>query len=105
MTERNARSASEATVSLGNGDNQRGAERLCRVPDEALDQLIDRIAEAVVRKIDERDKIDAIAQAVLARLPEPQTVDPHAKAPARAKRPAKKAKPKPPVRVPAKKAR
>ena len=73
--------------------------------DEALDNLIDRIAEAVVRKIDERDKIDAIAQAVLARLQEQQSAAPPAKAPARTKRPAGKAKPKPAVRVPAKKAK
>jgi len=75
------------------------------VADEALDNLIDRIAEAVVRKIDERDKIDAIAQAVLARLQEQQSAAPPAKAPARTKRPAGKAKPKPAVRVPAKKAK
>ena len=73
--------------------------------DEALDNLIDRIAEAVVRKIDERDKIDAIAQAVLARLQEQQSAAPPAKAPARTKRPAGKAKPKPATRAPAKKAR
>ena len=73
--------------------------------DEVLDKLIDRIAEAVVRKIDERDKIDAIAQAVLARLQEQQSAAPPAKAPARTKRPAGKAKPKPAVRVPAKKAK
>jgi len=75
------------------------------VADEALDNLIDRIAEAVVRKIDERDKIDAIAQAVLARLQEQQSAAPPAKAPARTKRPAGKAKPKPATRAPAKKAR
>ena len=73
--------------------------------DEALDNLIDRIAEAVVRKIDERDKIDAIAQAVLARLQEQQSAAPPAKAPARTKRPAGKAKPTPAPRAPAKKAR
>jgi len=75
------------------------------VADEALDNLIDRIAEAVVRKIDERDKIDAIAQAVLARLQEQQSAAPPAKAPARTKRPAGKAKPKPATRAPAKKAK
>jgi len=37
---------------------------------DPVDALIDRIAEAVVRRIDERDQIDAIAQAVLARLDE-----------------------------------
>ena len=73
--------------------------------DEVLDKLIDRIAEAVVRKIDERDKIDAIAQAVLARMQEQQSAAPPAKAPARTKRPAGKAKPKPAVRVPPKKAK
>ena len=73
--------------------------------DEALDNLIDRIAEAVVRKIDERDKIDAIAQAVLARLQEQQSAAPPAKAPARTKRPAGKAKPKPAARVSARKAK
>ena len=67
--------------------------------DEVLDKLIDRIAEAVVRKI------DAIAQAVLARMQEQQSAAPPAKAPARTKRPAGKAKPKPAVRVPAKKAK
>jgi hypothetical protein len=36
--------------------------------EDLLDRLIDRIAEAVVRKIDERRKIDLIAEAVLARL-------------------------------------
>jgi len=40
---------------------------------DPVEALIDRIAEAVVRKIDERDKIDAIAQAVLARLEEQET--------------------------------
>jgi len=42
------------------------------VPEEAdlFEALIDRIAEAVVRKIDERQKIDLIAEAVLARLEE-----------------------------------
>jgi len=75
------------------------------VADEALDNLIDRIAEAVVRKIDERDKIDAIAQAVLARLQEQQSAAPPAKAPARTKRPAGKAKPKPAARVSARKAK
>ena len=38
--------------------------------DDLLEELIDRIAEAVVTKIDERRKIDAIAEAVLARLEE-----------------------------------
>ena len=73
--------------------------------DEALDNLIDRIAEAVVRKIDERDKIDAIAQAVLARLEEQQSGAPPVKVRARTKRPAGKAKPKPATRAPAKKAK
>jgi hypothetical protein len=36
--------------------------------EDLLDRLIDRIAEAVVRKIDERRKIDLIAEAVLARM-------------------------------------
>jgi hypothetical protein len=41
------------------------------MPDEdLLDSLIDRIAEAVVEKIDQRRKIDLIAEAVLARLEE-----------------------------------
>lgn len=41
------------------------------MPDEdLLDSLIDRIAEAVVDKIDQRRKIDLIAEAVLARLEE-----------------------------------
>ena len=73
--------------------------------DEALDNLIDRIAEAVVRKIDERDKIDAIAQAVLARLEEQESGAPPVKVRARTKRPAGKAKPKPATRAPAKKAK
>jgi len=38
--------------------------------EDLLERLIDRIAEAVVRKIDERRKIDLIAEAVLARLEE-----------------------------------
>lgn len=38
--------------------------------EDLLENLIDKIAEAVVRKIDERQKIDLIAQAVLARLEE-----------------------------------
>ncbi|NCQ29876.1 MAG: hypothetical protein COZ06_37960 [Armatimonadetes bacterium CG_4_10_14_3_um_filter_66_18] len=59
---------------------------------DPVEALIDRIAEAVIRKIDERDKIDAIAQAVLARLEEQQTAASPAKAPARTKRPAGKAK-------------
>jgi len=75
------------------------------VADEALDNLIDRIAEAVVRKIDERDKIDAIAQAVLARLEEQESGAPPVKVRARTKRPAGKAKPKPATRAPAKKAK
>ena len=32
--------------------------------------IVERIAEAVVRKIDERDKINLLAEAVLARLQE-----------------------------------
>lgn len=36
--------------------------------DNLLDELIDRVAEAVVRKIEEKDKVDAIANAVLQRL-------------------------------------
>ena len=35
---------------------------------DPIDTLIDRVAEAVVRKIEEQQKIDAIAQAVLERL-------------------------------------
>lgn len=35
-----------------------------------LDELVERIAEAVVAKLEERRKIDAIADAVLARLEE-----------------------------------
>ncbi|MBI3921667.1 MAG: hypothetical protein HY318_09640 [Armatimonadetes bacterium] len=35
---------------------------------DPIDALIDRVAEAVVRKIEEQQKIDAIAQAVLERL-------------------------------------
>jgi hypothetical protein len=35
-----------------------------------VDSLIERIAEAVVNKIDEREKINLIAQAVLERLQE-----------------------------------
>jgi len=38
--------------------------------EDLLDNLIEKIAEAVVRKIEEREKIDLIAQAVLARLEE-----------------------------------
>ncbi|MCS6859485.1 MAG: hypothetical protein NZT92_04095 [Abditibacteriales bacterium] len=38
--------------------------------DDLLDSLIEKIAEAVVRKIEEREKIDLIAQAVIARLEE-----------------------------------
>jgi len=41
------------------------------MPDSDLfENLIDKIAEAVVRKMDERQKIDLIAQAVIARLEE-----------------------------------
>ena len=76
---------------------------------DPVEALIDRIAEAVVRKIDERDKIDAIAQAVLARMEEqdaaatkttrtPSRKAAKAKTKAKAKRPsrssAKKAKPR-----------
>ena len=35
---------------------------------DPIDALIDRIAEAVVKKIDEKEKIDAIAQAVLLKI-------------------------------------
>ena len=35
---------------------------------DPIDALIDRVAEAVVRKIEEQQKIDAIAKAVLDRL-------------------------------------
>jgi hypothetical protein len=38
--------------------------------EDLLDNLIEKIAEAVVRKIEEREKIDLIAQAVIARLEE-----------------------------------
>jgi len=72
---------------------------------DPVEALIDRIAEAVVRKIDERDKIDAIAQAVLARLEEQESGAPPVKVRARTKRPAGKAKPKPATRAPAKKAK
>ncbi len=41
------------------------------MPDNDLSEtLIDKIPEAVVRKMDERQKIDLIAQAVIARLEE-----------------------------------
>ena len=62
---------------------------------DLLDQVIDRIAEAVVRKIDERQKIDLIAEAVLERLAQQEQAPPAAaKAePTRQPRqPAKKAK-------------
>ncbi len=72
---------------------------------DPVEALIDRITEAVVRKIDERDKIDAIAQAVLAQLQEQQSAAPPAQAPTRSKPPARKAKLKPAARVPAKKAK
>lgn len=35
---------------------------------ELLEQLIDRVAESVVEKLEERRKIDLIAQAVLQRI-------------------------------------
>ena len=38
--------------------------------DDADAFIVERIAEAVVRKIDERDKINLLAEAVLARLQE-----------------------------------
>ncbi|MCS6862227.1 MAG: hypothetical protein NZT92_18130 [Abditibacteriales bacterium] len=38
--------------------------------DDLLDSLIEKVAGAVVRKIEEREKIDLIAQAVIARLEE-----------------------------------
>ncbi len=38
--------------------------------DEADAFIVERIAEAVVRKIDERDKINLLAEAVIARLQE-----------------------------------
>ncbi len=38
--------------------------------EDLLDRLIERIAEAVVQKMEERRKIDLIAEAVLARLEE-----------------------------------
>jgi len=64
------------------------------VPEEAdlFEALIDRIAEAVVRKIDERQKIDLIAEAVLARLEERGLAEgpEEAKAALRAKKPAKR---------------
>jgi len=38
------------------------------VAEDPVQELIDRVAEAVVRKIEEREKIDAIAEAVLQNL-------------------------------------
>jgi L-lysine 2,3-aminomutase len=38
--------------------------------DDADSFIVERIAEAVVRKIDERDKISLLAEAVIARLQE-----------------------------------
>lgn len=35
---------------------------------DPLDQIVERIADAVLRKMDEREKIDLVAQAVLERL-------------------------------------
>lgn len=43
--------------------------------EDLLDRLIDRIAEAVVQKMEERRKIDLIAEAVLARLEEQGLVE------------------------------
>jgi len=40
-----------------------------------LDELVERIAEAVVAKLEERRKIDLIADAVLARLEEREQAD------------------------------
>ncbi len=47
---------------------------------DPVEQLIDRVAEAVVQKLDERRKIDAIALAVMRRLefgPAPQPTISH----------------------------
>ncbi len=55
--------AEQTIVSNGAGSDESGM-------DEADAFIVERIAEAVVRKIDERDKINLLAEAVIARLQE-----------------------------------
>jgi hypothetical protein len=43
---------------------------------EQWDELVEKIAEAVVRKLDERRKIDLIAEAVIEKLREQEALKP-----------------------------
>ncbi len=64
----------------GTADDRAACAGECRAPgcageaDDADAFIVERIAEAVVRKIDERDKINLLAEAVIARLQELQAV-------------------------------
>ena len=63
VTKTKEEQAEPTIVSNGAGSDESGM-------DEADAFIVERIAEAVVRKIDERDKINLLAEAVLARLQE-----------------------------------
>ena len=63
VTKTKEEQAEPTIVSNGAGSDESGM-------DEADAFIVERIAEAVVRKIDERDKINLLAEAVIARLQE-----------------------------------